>query len=59
MREQETGQLEAPGGLFFFFFLQSHLQTMLIHFGIRIYRSARLHEDEEGARVFPRNNILL
>ncbi len=38
-----------------FFF---HLQTMYIHFGIKIYRSGRLHEDEEGARVFPVNNIL-
>ncbi len=35
------------------------LQTTYIHFAIRIYRSGRLHEDEEGARVFPVNNILL
>ncbi len=26
---------------------------------IRIHRTGRLHEDEEGARVFPVNNILL
>ncbi len=37
----------------------SHLRTTCLHFGIRIYRSGRLHEDEEGARVFPVNNILL
>ncbi len=37
----------------------SHLQTTCIHFGIRIYRSGRLLEDEEGTRVFPVNNILL
>ncbi len=35
------------------------LQTTCIHFGIRIYRSGRIVEDEEGARVFPVNNILL
>ncbi len=46
-REQDTGQL---GEHFFFFF--NHLQTTCIHFGIRIYRSGRLHEDQEGARVF-------
>ncbi len=51
MRDQDTGQREARGGLF--------LQTTCIHFGIRIYISGRLHEDEEGARVFPVNNILL
>ncbi len=27
MREQYTGQLEAQGGLFFIYFIQSHLQT--------------------------------
>ncbi len=58
MREQDTGQREARGG-----FIQAinvnRLQTMCIHFGIRIYRSATLHEDEEGARVFHINNILL
>ncbi len=37
----------------------SHLQTMCTHFSIRIYKSGRLHEDEEGAMVFPVNNILL
>ncbi len=37
----------------------SHLQTTCIHFGIRIYRLGRLHEDEEGVRVFPANNIIL
>ncbi len=57
MREQDTGQ---RGGLFFFFFFYIyHLQTMCLHFCIRIYRTGRLHEDEEGARVFPVNNILL
>ncbi len=30
----------------------SYFQTMCIHFGIRIYRSGRLYEDKEGARVF-------
>ncbi len=62
MREQDTGQREARGGLFFFFYKAinvSHLQTTCIHFGIRIYRSGRLHEDEEGASSFPVNNILL
>ncbi len=57
MREQNTGQREALRT--FFFLLQSHLQTTCLHFGIRIYRSGRLHNDEEGARVFPVNNILL
>ncbi len=37
----------------------SHVQTTCLHFCIRIYRTGRLHEDEEGARVFPVNNILL
>ncbi len=46
MREQDTGQLEVQGGLFLMYFLQSHLQTTCIHFGIRIYRSGRLDEDE-------------
>ncbi len=50
MREQDTGQLEVPGGIFFFFFNKA---------SIRIYRTGRLHEDEEGARAFPVNNILL
>ncbi len=36
--------------LFVFFFNKA---------SIRIYRTGRLHEDEEGARVFPVNNILL
>ncbi len=57
MREQDTGQREARGGLFFT--KRLHLQTTCIHFGIRIYRSGRLHEDEEGVRGFPVNNILL
>ncbi len=39
----------SSGGLFFFLYKAS----------IRIYRTGRLHEDEEGARVFPVNNILL
>ncbi len=51
MREQDTGQREVPGGLFFFFFF--FLNKIII------YRTGRLHEDEEGARVFPVNNILL
>ncbi len=55
-REQDTGQL---GEHFFFVCFCNHLQTTCIHFGIRIYRSGRLQEDEEGARVFPINNILL
>ncbi len=60
MREQDTGQREARGGLFFYKAINvSHLQTTCIHFGIRIYRSGRLHEDEEGVRGFPVNNILL
>ncbi len=60
MREQDTGQREARGGLFFYKAINvSHLQTMCIHFGIIIYRPGRLHEDEEGARVFSVNNILL
>ncbi len=50
MREQDTGQLEVRGGLFFFFSYKA---------SIRIYRTGRLHEDEEGARVFPVNSILL
>ncbi len=59
MREQDTGLAGKLGEDFFFFYkVISHLQTTLI-FGIRIYRSGRLHEDEEGARVFPVNNILL
>ncbi len=49
MREQDTGQLEVRGGLFFFFYKAS----------IIIYRTGRLHEDEEEARVFPVNNILV
>ncbi len=53
MREQDTGQPEAQGGAFCFFY-----RLTCIHFGIRIYRSGRLHEDE-GATVFPVNNILL
>ncbi len=52
MREQDTGQLEVRGGLLFFFFF-------FYKASIRIYRTGRLHEDEEGARVFPVNNILL
>ncbi len=54
MREQEAGQLEVRGGLFFFFFF-------FYKASIRIYRTGnvRLHEDEEEARVFPVNNILL
>ncbi len=52
MREQDTGQREVQGAI-------SHLQTTCLHFCIRIYRTGRLHEDEEGARVFPVNNILL
>ncbi len=63
MREQDTGHREVWGGPFFFFFYKainvSHLQTMYLHFCIRIYRTGRLHEDEKGARFFPVNNILL
>ncbi len=62
MRKQDTGQREVRGGLFFFFYKAinvSHLQTTCLHFCIRIYRIGRLHEDEEGARVFPINNILI
>ncbi len=62
MREQDTEQREAPGGLFGMFYKAinvSHLQITCIHFGIRIYRSGRLHEDEKGARIFLVNNILL
>ncbi len=60
MREQDTGQQEARGGLYIFFFLQTHLQTTCIHFGFRIYRLGRLHmNNEEGAMIFPVNNILL
>ncbi len=54
MREQDTGQLEVLGGNFFFFFF-----FFLNKASIRIYRTGRLHEAEEGARVFPVNNILL
>ncbi len=36
-------------GRTFFYKAISHLQTMCVHFGIRIYRSGRLHEDEKGA----------
>ncbi len=50
MREQDTGQREVRGGLFLFFFYKG---------SIRIYRTGRLHEDEEGGRVFHINNILL
>ncbi len=52
----------SSGRSFFFFYKAinvSHLQTACLHFCIRIYRTGRLHEDEEGARVFPINNILL
>ncbi len=49
MREQDTGQLEVRGGLCFCIFYKG---------SIRIYRRGRLHEDE-GARVFPVNNIIL
>ncbi len=48
----ERARYRAAGSLrrsFFFFYKAS----------IRIYRTGRLHEDEEGARVFPINNILL
>ncbi len=58
MIEQDTGQREARD-YFFFTKRLAILQTTCLHFGIRIYRSGRLHEDEEGARVFPVNNILL
>ncbi len=62
MREQDTGQREARGGLFFFFFTKPltlaiyNQRAYILAFGI--YRSGWLHEDE-GARVFPVNNILL
>ncbi len=62
MREQDTGQLDTRGGLF-----KKYIKRLMLAiykqrayiFGIRIYRSGRLHEDEEGVRVFPVNNILL
>ncbi len=41
MREPDTWQRENG------FFHNSHLQTTCLHFGIRIYRTGRLHEDEE------------
>ncbi len=50
MREQDTGQLVVRGGLFFFFFFNKA--------SIRIHRTGRLHEDGEGARVFPVNNTV-
>ncbi len=62
MRKQDTGQREVREGFFFFFYKVikvSHLQTTCLHFCIRISKTGRLHEDEEGARVFPVNNILL
>ncbi len=64
MREQDTVQLEAQGGQFYCNYFTKRL-TLAIYkqrayiFGIRIYRAGKLHEDEEGARVFPVNNILL
>ncbi len=51
MREQDTGQREVQGGLFFLSFFYK--------VSIRIHRTGRLHEDEEEARFFPVNNILL
>ncbi len=61
MREQDVQGSGKLGEDFFFYkaINVSHLQTMCIHFGIIIYRPGRLHEDEEGARVFSVNNILL
>ncbi len=50
MRGQDTGQLEVRGGLFFSFFFRKRALE---------YTEQWLHEDEEGARVFPVNNILL
>ncbi len=50
MREQDTGQREAPED---FFFYKAIYKQQCLHFGIRIYRSCRLHGDEEGARGFP------
>ncbi len=49
---QWDSKIQVRGGLFFFFFF-------FYKANIRIYRTGRLHEDEEGARVFPVNNILL
>ncbi len=62
MREQLYRAAGSSGRTFIFDLLTitvSHLQTTCIHFGIRIYRSGRLREDEEGDRVFPVNNIIL
>ncbi len=58
MREQDTGQREVQGGHYYLFFYKaiSHVQTTCLDFCIRIYRTGRLHEDEEGAGVFPVNN---
>ncbi len=41
MREHDAGQREVRGGLFFFY-----------KASIRIYRTGKLHEDEEGAMFF-------
>ncbi len=60
--ERAGYRVAGSSGTFFFFYKAinfSHLRTTCLHFGIRIYRSGRLHEDEEGAMVFPVNNILL
>ncbi len=57
MRDKDTGQREVQEGPKAI--NVSHLQTTYLHFCFRIYRTGRLHEDEEGARVFPVNNILL
>ncbi len=53
----ERARYRAAGGSgrtfnFFKVINVSHLQTTCIHFDLRIYRSGRLHEDVEGARVF-------
>ncbi len=58
MKEQDTGHREARGRLFFLRLTLAIYKQRAYIFGIRIYRSDRLHEDE-GAMVFPVNNILL
>ncbi len=47
---QGRGKFKEDFFFFFFFFYKA---------SIRIHRTGRLHEDEEEARVFPVNNILL